>query len=160
MFWILILLLLIGCEDSSISEYQFKINPRLNIDENGYYHLPVIRQNRQTLHRINGLITKDGEPVENVFFEWDSNISFVLGDTLGYIVRRNFNDRGTYVSVDTSYMIGFEGHIVPSINCCSYTNPNGEVNVMVGLFSQSIGDTMIVNYSFMNRTESISIVLD
>ena len=70
MFWILILLLLFGCEDSTTSEYQFNINPRLEIDENGYYHLDVIRQNRQTLHRINGLITKDGESVESIFFEW------------------------------------------------------------------------------------------
>lgn len=157
------LVLLMSCSDitnTENEEYQFQLNPRLEMDKNGYYHLDVLRQNRQTLHRINGIITKDDVPVENVFFEWNSNLSFVLGDTLGYIIRRNFNDRGTYVSVDTSYMIGFEGHIVPSLNCCSYSNTYGEVNVMIGLFQQAIGDTMIVNYSFINRTHSIGIVLD
>ena len=160
MFWILILLLLFGCEDSTTSEYQFNINPRLEIDENGYYHLDVIRQNRQTLHRINGLITKDGEPVESIFFEWSSNLYWVLGDTLGYIINQNLNDEGMYVSTDTSYMTGFNGFEVQTINCCSYSNSYGEVNTMIGLVQQMIGDTMIVNYSFMNRTESIGIVLD
>ena len=160
MFWILILLLLFGCEDSTTSEYQFNINPRLELDENGYYHLDVIRQNRQTLHRINGLITKDGEPVESIFFEWSSNLYWILGDTLGYIINQNLNDEGMYVSTDTSYMTGFNGFEVQTINCCSYSNSYGEVNTMIGLVQQMIGDTMIVNYSFMNRTESIGIVLD
>ena len=160
MFWVLIILLLFGCEDSTTSECQFNINPRLEIDENGYYHLDVIRQNRQTLHRINGLITKDGEPVESIFFEWSSNLYWILGDTLGYIINQNLNDEGMYVSTYTSYMTGFNGFEVQTINCCSYSNSYGEVNTMIGLVQQMIGDTMIVNYSFMNRTESIGIVLD
>ena len=57
-------------------------------------------------------------------------------------------------------MTGFNGFEVQTINCCSYSNSYGEVNTMIGLVQQMIGDTMIVNYSFMNRTESIGIVLD
>ena len=66
------IILLTGCEDLNTdnnSVYKFTLNPRLEIDNNGYYHLDVIRQNRQTLHRINGVITKDDILVENVFFE-------------------------------------------------------------------------------------------
>ena len=86
--------------------------------------------------------------------------SGLKGDTLGYIINQNLNDEGMYVSTDTSYMTGFNGFEVQTINCCSYSNSYGEVNTMIGLVQQMIGDTMIVNYSFMNRTESIGIVLD
>ena len=160
---IVLILMLMSCSDitnSENEEYKFKINPRLEIDNNGYYHLDVIRQNVQTLHRINGLITLENQPVENVRFEWSSNLYWILGDTLGYIVNQNLNDKGMYVSTDTSYITGFNGFEVQTINCCSYSNSDGEVNTMIGVVKQMIGDTMIVNYSFMNRTESIGIVLD
>jgi hypothetical protein len=160
---LVLILILMSCSDitnSENEEYKFKINPRLEIDNNGYYHLDVIRQNVQTLHRINGLITLENQPVENVRFEWSSNLYWILGDTIGYIVNQNLNDEGMYVSTDTSYITGFNGFEVQTINCCSYSNSDGEVNTMIGVVKQMIGDTMIVNYSFMNRTESIGIVLD
>jgi len=161
----ILILLLISCSDINNSEneqsYQFNINPRLEIDNNGYYHLDVIRQNVQTLHRINGLITtSENQPVENVRFEWSSNLYWVLGDTLGYIVNQNLNDEGMYVSTDTSYITGFNGFEVQTINCCSYSNSDGEVNTMIGVVKQMIGDTMRVNYSYLGLSESIGIVLD
>ena len=160
---LVLMLMLVSCSDyiaMESDEYQFKINPRLEIDNNGYYHLDVIRQNRQTLHRINGVITKNDEPVETIFFEWSSNLYWVLGDTLGYIVNQNLNDKGMYVSTDTSYITGFNGFEVQTINCCSYSNSKGEVNAMIGLVQQMIGDTMIVNVSYLGRTDSFGIVLD
>ena len=156
------IILLTGCEDLNTdnnSVYKFTLNPRLEIDNNGYYHLDVIRQNRQTLHRINGVITKDDILVENVFFEWSSNLYWILGDTLGYIINQNLNDEGKYVSTDSSYITGFKGFEVQTINCCSYSNSKGEVNTMIGVVQQMIGDTMIVNVSYLNKTESIGIVL-
>ena len=160
---LIFLLVLMSCSDitnSDYDEYIFKINPRLELDNNGYYHLDVIRQNRQTLHRINGVITKNDIPVETMFFEWSSNLYWVLGDTLGYIVNQNLNDKGMYVSTDTSYITGFNGFEVQTINCCSYSNSDGEVNTMIGVVQQMIGDTLIVNYSFLNTSNSIGIVLD
>ena len=157
------LILFQSCNDLNTeddSEYIFTLNSRLEIDNNGYYHLDVIRQNVQTLHRINGVITKDDIPVENVFFEWSSNLYWILGDTLGYIVNQNLNDKGMYVSTDTSYMTGFKGFEVQTINCCSYSNSKGEVNTMIGLVKSMVGDTMIVNYSFLNRNDMIGIILD
>jgi len=160
----LLMLLMISCSDINNSDkeesYQFNINPRLEIDNNGYYHLDVIRQNVQTLHRINGLVTLENQPVENVFFEWSSNLYWVLGDTLGYIVNQNLNDEGMYVSTDTSYITGFKGFEVQTINCCSYSNSNGDVNTIIGVVKQMIGDTLIVNYSYLGLSESIGIVLD
>ena len=152
----------IGCDDINTEDnsvLKFTLNPRLEVDNNGYYHLDVIRENRQTLHRINGLITVDNYPYQNVRFEWSSNLYWILGDTLGYIVNQNLNDEGMYVSTDTSYMTGFKGFEVQTINCCSYSNSKGEVNTMIGVVQQMIGDTMIVNVSYLNKTESIGIVL-
>ena len=38
---------------------------RLPIDENGYYHLTINRDNWQTLHRVSGSVnTMDGNPIE------------------------------------------------------------------------------------------------
>ena len=163
LFLLVYLILFPGCEDLNTennSEYIFTLNTRLEIDDNGFYHLDVIRRNVQTLHRINGLITVDNYPYQNVRFEWSSNLYWLLGDTLGYIVNQNLNDNGMYVSTDTSYMTGFNGFEVQTINCCSYSNSDGEVNTMIGVVKQMIGDTMIVNVSYLDKTESINIVLD
>ena len=109
-----------GCEDEIIiasEEESISFNMRLPIDENGYYHLTINRDNWQTLHRVSGSVnTVDGNPIEFFWVEWESDLYWYLGDTLGYIVNRNFNDGGTYVSVDTSYMIGFSGMEVPTSN--------------------------------------------
>ena len=87
------------------------------------------------------------------------------GDTLGYIVNRNFNDDGMYVSVDTSYITGFNGMEVPTINCCSYSNSYGEVNTMIAPVQTMVGDTMTIRMYFWNNEyeliqEFIHIVLD
>jgi len=83
-----------------------------------------------------------------------------LNDEIGYIIIQNLNDKGMYVSTDTSYITGFEGFEVQTINCCSYSNSKGEVNTMIGVVQQMIGDTMIVNVSYLDNTESFGIVLD
>lgn len=81
----------IGCEDITYSGegepyVMFEWDARLPIDENGYYHLIMDRDNHQTLHRISGMVTDNGEPIQNVRVTWESDLYWVLGDTLGYIV--------------------------------------------------------------------------
>tara|TARA_R110002012_G_scaffold70018_1_gene180778 strand:- start:300 stop:791 length:492 start_codon:yes stop_codon:yes gene_type:complete len=158
--YILFFLIIFGCEDIEKSRYEFKLNPRLEIDNNGNYHLNVLDQNIQTLHRLNASITKDGQPIENIFMEWESNLWWLLSDTSGYFINQNLNDQARWVSSDTSYMVGFKGFEVPTINCCSYSNPKGQLNTMLGVVPQMRGDTMIVSYSILNYSESIKIVLD
>ena len=118
------------------------------------------RDNTQTLHRLNLSITKGNEPIENIFTEWSSNLYAILNDTLGYIINRNLNDMGLYTTTDTSYLIGFKGLEVPTINCCSYSNPKGQINTMIGLWPQMVGDTMLVSFSILDINQSIEIVLD
>ena len=96
----------IGCEDEiiiaseDISSETVSFNVRLPIDENGYYHLDMDESNWQTLHRVSGSVnTIDGNPVEFFWIEWESDLYWYLGDTLGYIINRNFNSRCSRLSL-------------------------------------------------------------
>ena len=136
-------LIFFGCSDVFVSldedyyeedsySYTFEIQPNIPIDLNGYYHLTLSRSSWQTLHRISGHVSnRDGIPVEMYWVEWESDLYWYLGDTLGYIVNRHLNNNGVYVSVDTSYIIGFNGMEVPTSNSASVSNANGEVSNMI-----------------------------
>jgi hypothetical protein len=129
---------------------------RLPIDENGYYHLEMDRNNFQTLHRISGNV---GE--ENVMVNWESDLYWVLGDTLGYIVKSGYTDDLVYVAYDTVYVTGFEGELVRTTNWTSYSNSKGEINNMIAPVKTMIGDTLNVGaYYDYELIEVFSIVLD
>ncbi len=173
----LLILFLVGCSDSkSIFEptepdvIKIELDPGLNTefpltqDANGYYHLEL-GDNWQTTQRISGTAYINDIPLEVLRVEWESDLFWYLGDTLGYIVNRNFDDNGMYVSIDTSYITGFNGMEVPTINCCSYSNSDGEVNTMIAPVQSMIGDTMSIRMYFWNNNyeiiqEFIHIVLD
>jgi hypothetical protein len=156
----LLFLLLFGCSDSVAFEpvepdvIRVELNPRLNVDDNGYYHLEL-SDNWQTLHRISGTAYINDIPLEVLRVQWESDLYWYLGDTLGYIVNRNFNDDGMYVSVDTSYVIGFNGMEVPTINPVSYSNGIGEVNTMIAPVQSMVGDTMTIRMYFWNNEYEI-----
>jgi hypothetical protein len=95
-----------------------------------------------------------------VRFDWESSHYWIIGDTLGYIVNRGLTDQMEYVSIDTSYIIGFEGFEVPTINCCSYSNSEGEVNTMFGPVWTMRYDTVRVSVEFYGFIQSFEIVLD
>ncbi len=152
---------LVDDENGDDMSYTFNIEPNLEIDNNGLYHLSIDRNNWQTLHRVSGHVyTSNGNPVENFWVEWDSNLYWYLGDTLGYIVDRYLNNSGVYVSLDTSYIIGFNGQEVPTSNQMSYSNSSGEVNNMIAPVRSMVGDTMKLFYNTYNEDGYISIVLD
>ena len=108
----------------------------------------------------------NGEPLEVLKVHWESSHYWMLGDTLGYIVNRYLTDDGIYVSVDTSYVVGFDGMEVPTINFSSYSNSDGEVNTMIAPVRSMVGDTMTIRMYFWNEWdfeyewESFYIVLD
>ena len=158
-------LVFLSCEDLSEDanendeSYTIEIDARLPVDNNGYYHLILERNNWQTIHRVSGHVFSDGYAVENFWVEWDSNLFWYLGDTLGYIVNQYLNNSGVYVSVDTSYIIGFDGTEVPTSNAISYSNSSGEINNMIAPVRSMVGDTMRLRYSYFNGMDSIMIVL-
>jgi len=155
-----------GCEDTlnqrgSESMY-IQMDTNLEQDSNGFYHLTLNRSKFQTLHRLSGKVEdKYGNGLDVVPFDWESNLFWVLNDTLGKIIRRNFNDEGLYVSVDTSYIIGFDGQVVPTINPFCYSNSKGEFNQMTGFVKSMVGDTAVINISyFSDIVSTLQIVLD
>lgn len=158
--------LFIGCEDSRVyNEYELDYNivfdVGLPLDVNGYFHLQMNRNSWQTLHRVSGLITDNNyNSIEGFWVEWDSNLYWYLGDTLGYIITEHLNDNAVYVSVDTSYMIGFDGMEVPTSNVISYSNGRGEVNNMIAPVKTMIGDTLTLTAYWYNGQQSFDIVLD
>ena len=153
--FLLILFVVVGCENELLlndndktPQIEFVLNTRLDIDENGLFHLKVNRNTFQTLHRLSGNIYEDGEPMDLVKFGWTSSHYWVLGDTSSYIIIRHLTDEGVYVNVDTSYVIGLNGMEVPTINCCSYSNSEGEVNSVLGIPKMMIFDTLTISVNY------------
>ena len=162
---LLLSLVIFGCDgenslSSETTEYKVTVDVRLPVDTNGYYHLTLERDKWQTLHRVSGTVSSDGYAVENFWVEWESNLYWYLGDTLGYIINRNFNNNGLYVSVDTSYIVGFDGMEVPTSNMISYSNRYGEINNMIAPVRSMIGDTLVLTAIWYNSEKSIEIVLE
>ena len=162
---LLLSLVIFGCDGEGLfspdtTEYKVAVDVRLPVDTNGYYHLTIDRNKWQTLHRVSGTVSSDGYAVESFWVEWESNLYWYLGDTLGYIVNRYLNNSGIYVSVDTSYIIGFNGMEVPTSNSISYSNSSGEINNMIAPVRSMVGDTMRLRYSYYNGMDSIMIVLE
>ena len=89
-------------EENNIDEINDTIifDMRLDQDENGYYHLEMDDENWQTLHRVSGHVyTLEGSPIEFFWIEWESDLMWYLGDTLGYIVNTHLSNVGEYVWV-------------------------------------------------------------
>jgi len=124
--------------------------------------LTLLRDNWQTTHRLSGHIYIGGESTENVRIEWTSSHYWRLNDTLGYYIDYAFTDQLEYVALDTNYITGFSDFVVPTINCCSYSNSNGEVNTMIAPVGSMIGDTMSVRVQLNDESYfgEIFIVLD
>ena len=144
------ILLLGGCDVTPIgSHYADEINitvdPRLQIDTNGYYHLSIDSLKWQTIHRFSGTAKVDDESLENLKLYWESSHYWVLGDTLGYVVKRTLSAlTGEYVYYDTTYVTQFSGMEVPTINSASYSNSSGEFNQMFAPVKTMISDTVTI----------------
>ena len=163
------LFLLFGCEVSqpyyyeSVEPIEFELDTRLS-KTGDYYHLTLNDNSWQTTHRISGNVFRNGMPVDVVRFEWLSSHYWYVGDTLGYMVSGGLTDDLVYVSYDTSYVIGYNGMEVPVINCCSYSNSEGEVNIMIAPVQSMVGDTLTIGFLYSNGIEIVDgyfgIILD
>ena len=156
----------IGCEDITYEGegepyIMLEWDARLPIDGNGYYHLEMDRDNHQTLHRLSGFVTDNGEPLQNFRVTWESDLYWTLGDTLGYIVHSGYTDAWVYVAYDTTYVIGFSGEEVRTTNWASYSDSYGEFSNMIAPVKTMIGDTLNVGaYESGELVNVFSIVLD
>ena len=159
---ILVSILLTSCESPTSSKEfaDLTFDMRLTQDTNGYYHLTLDRNKWQTLHRVSGSIVKDGYGVENFRVEWESDLYWIIGDTLGYIVSRGLNMNLQYVNYDTTYLTQFNGLEVPTTNMVSLSNDNGELNNMIAPVKSMIGDTMRLTADWYADRADFYIVLD
>ena len=156
---IILSFLLISCEDNN-TYHELSFDLKLTEDGRGYHHLTLDRNNWQTLHRVTGSIRDEGYGVENFWVEWESNLYWYIGDTLGYVVKRNFNDKGMYVSYDTTYLTQFSGMEVATSNIISYSNSNGELNNMIAPVRSMVGDTMRLTARWYDGKKDFYIILD
>ena len=156
---IILSFLLISCEDNN-NHHELSFDLRLTEDGRGYHHLTLDKNNWQTLHKVTGSIQDEGFGVENFWVEWESNLYWYIGDTLGYVVRRNFNDKGMYVSYDTTYLTQFSGMEVPTSNIMSYSNSKGEINNMIAPVRSMVGDTMRLTARWYDGKKDFYIILD
>ena len=156
---IILSFLLISCEDNN-TYHELSFDLKLTEDGRGYHHLTLDRNNWQTLHRVTGSIRDEGFGVENFWVEWESNLYWYIGDTLGYVVKRNFNDKGMYVSYDTTYLTQFSGMEVATSNMISYSNSNGEINNMIAPVKSMVGDTMKLTARWYDGSKDFYIILN
>lgn len=164
-----------GCNNNPTwiepDNYTITIDAHLPRDANGFYHLKLLRDRWQTVHRISGLILLNGKiqtrPQE---INWESSHSwrFNPGDTVITIYRRNVDQNGRWVVIDTQTVVSPDTLIVPTINPTSYSNGNnGEINTMIGPVLSMLGDTMTVRciwnskwYNSETRTNVFKVILE
>jgi len=124
------------------------LQPQLERDASGHYLLTMLRDRFQTVQRIRGTVTRDdGQPLsqeQKIWWESSHTWTFVRGDTIMRIIRRNVNDQGYWVNVDTSIIQAPMDMTVPTVNPTSYTRLDGEVNTMIGPVLPMLGDTMTI----------------
>ena len=160
-------LLLFSCEDNIVDSipdnYTMEVDGRLDTTLDGFYKLQLnsTTNSIQTIHRITGQLLNNGEePNPPQLVEWESSHYWTVTDTAYSYIRRIVNYNGQWVNVDTIYVTGFGGSIVPTINEFSYSGTNGEINTVIAPIDEMVGDTMIVKARFRDLEKTIRIILE
>jgi hypothetical protein len=162
-------LLVVGsaaCRDpaaTTVVQASFDIDtlPGLSRDSEGRWHLRLNRSRLQTIQRIRGRVSYSGParnstvtPSETIDVEWTSSHTWVLGDSLVFIVRRACPDQPNVTCVyvindgvyprDTIVLTQFAGVEVPTVNAHSLSAADGEVNTIFAPVLSMLGDTVTV----------------
>jgi len=157
---------LTSCTDDPLSDlpdnYTMELDGRLDTTNEGLYKLELNSTDNsiQTIHRITGKLLNNGEEPYPQLVEWESSHKWTLNDTAYVFIRRTINVLGDWVDVDTTYVTGFAGTIVPTINEFSYSGTGGEINTVIAPIDEMVGDTLIVKARFEDLEETIRIVLE
>ena len=157
---------LTSCTEDPISDipdnYTMELDGRLDTTNEGLYKLELNSTDNsiQTIHRITGKLLNNGEEPYPQLVEWESSHQWTLNDTAYVFIRRTINVLGDWVDVDTTYVTGFAGTIVPTINEFSYSGTGGEINTVIAPIDEMVGDTLIVKARFEDLEETIRIILE
>ena len=157
----------VSCEDIIVDplpdNYTLELDGRLDTTNEGFYKLKLnsTQNSLQTIHRITGQLLNNGEePYPPQLVEWESSHSWTVTDTAYVFIRRIVNVMGDWVNVDTTYVTGFGGALVPTINEFSYSGSGGEINTVIAPVDFMKGDTMVVKAHFRDLEETIRIILE
>lgn len=139
-----------------------ELDGRLPKDKNGFYHLTLVKNSTQTIHRITGVVKNIYEPTK---IEWENNLFWWLrkGDTIANITKLYINPLdGSRNYVNLPPIINWMDELVPTINKSSYAGTNGEINTIIAPIYKMKGDTMQVRCKILehNITKQINIVLE
>lgn len=141
-------LLLIGC---GITEPSYDIGVKVysNLPDEDGDGIPTLTlsDSWQTIHMIDFEVTLDGEPYEYAVVKFESNLYWMLGDTLGYIIESALSDDFVYVNYDTTYVTGFNGHEVRTTNWKSYTDDEGLTRNAIAPVKTMAGEVYILWYT-------------
>ena len=136
----------------TISRLHFELISNLEQDQNGFYLLELNLDNWQTLHRLDGIVTRDSLPCRVIEIGWWSPFHWIIGDTLGYVLAHNgLNEALEYVVNDTAYLTWFSGYEVPIVNGTSYSNDDGEISTMIAPVQSMQGDTIQIYYGLWDN---------
>lgn len=164
-----------GCDSNPVwvepDDYKIELDGRLPKDQNGFYHLTLLRDRWQTVHRVSGTILLNGKvqsQPQKIHWESSHSWEFKPGDTLITIYRRNVDMNGRWVIVDTQTVVASDTMFVPTVNSSSYSDGrSGEINTMIGPVLGMLGDTMTVKcwwtsgwYNTDTVSQFIKVVLD
>jgi len=172
--WLLVALLVFACvstTEPAVPSYGLELDARLTANADGYYELAVNPYTTQTIHRISGRVTADGNARVNQRVEWESSHSWTIGDTLAVIIRKDcpypessgveclWYVTGTGAVKDTVYLTQFEGQEVPTVNGVSLSASDGEINTVFAPVWWMVGDTVTVTAHalFPDTTQSSSL---
>jgi len=148
--------------DELLIEPTLKLDARLPVDTNGYYHLSLNPTKNQTIHRISGTIKNITEPTK---VSWESNLYWWLlqGAIVAEITKTYINTfTGELTYVNLPPLVNWKDALVPTINSSSYVGENGEVNTVIAPIYRMKNDTLIVTAQIneWEVAQSIKIVLE
>ena len=130
-------------------DYRITLDGRLSQDADGFYHLRLLRDRFQTVHRLTGEIidSKGQPPYQPLKIAWESSHVwyYTPGDTVITIYRRNVNAQGRWVVIDTATVLAPDSLVVPTVNPASYSDASGEIYTMIGPVLPMFGDTMTIS---------------
>ena len=95
-----------------IEPIEFEFSANLEIDDDGYYHLPLDLTSLYTPHKVTGRVHRNGRAVNAINFAWASNSNIVgsnyssYSDVDGYTSAWLYPDstmKGSYATVYYSY---------------------------------------------------------
>jgi hypothetical protein len=139
-----------------------ELDGRLPKDNNGYYHLVLVKNSNQTIHRITGVVKNTNQPTK---VEWENNLFWWLrkGDTIANITKLYINPLdGSRNYVNLPPIINWMDDLVPTINKSSYAGTNGEINTVIAPIYKMKGDTMRITCRVLehNINKQLNIILE